>query len=420
MGSGAVRVAAMLASFTVGVQLARGLGLESYGYYSVALSVITIASIPGEFGLPFLVTREVAAAAVLHDNARLFGVIRWATRTCIVSAGAVALAVFAGGSVLSHFGLPSVGAALQYGAPAILLIALAKVHSSSLQGLSHIVRGQIPQNLLRPIILSVLLALFWLTGVRLSAAAAMAFNSAAAAGVLVVAYIWSRQRLPTRIPPKDVHSGSRWLASTVPLGLMDGMRILQPELAILLLSITTTPALVGLLRIANVTAQIAAAAIAVVVHVTLPIMAQLHARDDQERLQKTVTAVAQVQFAGVLILTLPLLLFPGPLLGLAFGVSFAPAAPALRILCVSQIANAAFGPNVWVLNMTHHEKQVARAMAIAVAITVISVPLLAYRAGITGAAVGLMISMLCWNVIAWRDARKLLAIETSILHWPWR
>jgi O-antigen/teichoic acid export membrane protein len=198
------------------------------------------------------------------------------------------------------------------------------------------------------------------------------------------------------------------------------MRILQPEVSMLLVGLITAPAVVGLLRIANTTAQTAAAATVVLSHVAMPIMARLHVQGDRERLQKTVTGVAQAQFASVFLVSLPLLLFPGPLISLAFGQAFAPAANALRIIMAGQIANAAFGPNVWVLNMTNHERRVARAMAIALGVTVVSVPLLTLKWGIVGAATGLLASMLCWNVIAWRDAQRLLRVETSILHWPWR
>jgi O-antigen/teichoic acid export membrane protein len=169
-----------------------------------------------------------------------------------------------------------------------------------------------------------------------------------------------------------------------------------------------------------VIAQTAAAPTVVMTHVTMPIMARLHAQGDRHRLQMTVTSVAHTQFASVLALSLPLIFIPSTLIGLAFGTSYTEAAIPLRIIAISQIANAAFGPNIWVLNMAHHELRAARAMSIALVCNLTLVPLLSTTLGITGAAVALLVSMLSWNIIAWRDARALLGIETSILHWPWR
>src|SRR5689334_20946551 len=95
-GSGAVRLAAMAGSFAVGVQLARMLGVEGYGYYGLALSVITIVGIPGELGIPRVVTREVAAASVAHDDGRLFGALRWARSTVLGLSLIMAALVIAG------------------------------------------------------------------------------------------------------------------------------------------------------------------------------------------------------------------------------------------------------------------------------------------------------------------------------------
>lgn len=204
------------------------------------------------------------------------------------------------------------------------------------------------------------------------------------------------------------------------MGLMEGMRVIQGEISIVLAGLVAVPAVVGLLRVANVAAMTAAVPLVIMTQVGLPLMAKLHATNDHVRLQKTVTALAQGQFAGVLLLSLPLFLFPGPLLGLAFGHPFSAASGALQVLIVAQLVNAAFGVNIWLLNMTHHERHVLKALGVALVINVIAVPYLAYRWGATGGAYSLLVSMICWNVISWRDARRLLGIETSIFHWPWR
>ena len=62
-GASAVHLVGMLFAFLVGVQLARGLGVEGYGQYGIAMAAIALASIPGEFGLSRLVTREVASSS---------------------------------------------------------------------------------------------------------------------------------------------------------------------------------------------------------------------------------------------------------------------------------------------------------------------------------------------------------------------
>lgn len=413
-GSGTVRIAAMLASFLVGVQLARGLGVEGYGYYGLALAIVTIAGIPGELGLPKLVTREVAASSVTKNYGAMVGVIRWADRLCwrltaLIFAGLVIAAL-----VLFQ-SRPPLATALLLGSPLIPLMALSRIRGGALQGLQHIVRGQIPANLLKPLFFSVLLAILYGAGASLEPSTAMLLNSVTAGMALLIAHFWLRSRLPKSPRTEPVQNGRRWLASTIPLALTDGIRTLQTELTVLLLGLLAVASDVGLFRIAAVTATIAGAPMTVLAHVLMPMIARLHAEQDQVRLQKVVTFSAYAQAAGVLLLSLPLLIVPDYLLSLAFGGEFAGAANALRIIAVGQIANAAFGPNIALLNMTHHERRVTRAMAIGLALNAATVLLLVRHWGIEGAALGFVISLLAWNLLTWIDARRLLGIETSIL-----
>lgn len=412
-GTGAVRIGSMLAAFLVGVLLARGLGVAGYGYYALALSIVTIAGIPGEMGLSRLVTREVAAASARDDLPHLFGVIRWARRTAIgismvLLAGLVIAAV-----VLMWNGSPTLGAILILGAPTVPLMTLSRIDGGALQGLHHIVRGQIPQNLLRPAFISIILVVFFFAGARLTPALAMALNSLTAGLVLIICYRWLKQRLPPAVPAERVPKGRRWLASVVPMALTEGMRVLQSEMSILLIGLITAPAAVGLFRIATATAITAAGLMTAVAHVGLSIIARLHAENDSVRLQKAVTALAWAQFAGVALLTIPLVIAPEWLIRLAFGEQFEPAATALRILAAGQLVNAIFGPNVILLNMTNHEQRVARAVAIAFGLNLILIPVLLLLWGIAGAAVAVVASLLLWNVMLWLDARRLLGIETA-------
>jgi O-antigen/teichoic acid export membrane protein len=416
-GTGIVRISAMIASFAVGVQLARGLGVQGYGYYGMALAVVTIAGIPSQLGIPKVVTREIAAAR--NDYRRVFGVLHWGRRVCLIMSMAVGLGVAAAGLVLIHGDNSPLGTAMIAGSPMIVFLALARLQGGALQGLHHIVRGQVPANLMQPLVLSILLFATWIAGRDLDPMLAMALNAVSCLVVFLVADRWLRQRLPKRMQGEVVRGGRRWIASAIPLALADSMRILQGELSVLILGAVTDPAIVGLFRIANITAMNAAAPIRIVGHVALPVIARLHAEEQYERLQKAVTGFAWSGFAGACLLSFPLFVFAGPLVRLVFGNEFTPAADALRILLFGQILNAAFGPNAILLNMTRYERRTTRAMAIAAVLNVILVPVCAHFWGVTGAAAGMVVSLVCWNVQTWMDGRRLLGVETSIVPLAW-
>lgn len=418
-GSSVVRILAMLATFGVGVQLARGLGVQGYGYYGLALSIVTIAGIPGELGLSKLVMREVSTANARGDDAALFGVLGWAKKVCWSISGLLAVAVAIAAGVLIARGSTTLGTALLFGIPTIPFMALSRINGGALQGLQYITLGQIPANLLRPLFLSVLLLALYLAS-SLSAPAAMAVNSATAVMVFLVAQAWLRKRRPRTGAAAVALHDRRWLASTIPLALTDGMQMLQLELTTVLLGAITLPADAGLFRLAAATAAMAAAPMVIIAHATMPMLAGLHAQEDHERLQKVVTYSALVQTVGVLVLSLPLLIVPKLLLSLVFGAGFGAAATALRIVAVAQIVNAAFGPNIILLNMTHQEKRVTRATAVGLVLDVVITVLLARTFGTIGGAIGFAASLMTWNLLLWYDARTVLGIETSALKLPSR
>ena len=412
-GTGTVQISSLAAGFLVGVLLARGLGVGGFGYYAIAQSVITLAGIPSEMGVTRLVTREVAASMVHKDYPRFYGILRWADGLALGISALMLVGIVVAGTVIAEVRPSPLALALIVGAPIVPLMALGRIRGGALQGLHFIVRGQVPANLLRPVTQCMLLIGIYLLGLGLDPAGAMALNAAAAGLAFLVARHWLLQRRPPRTGAAPVREGRQWLASSVPMALTQGMLVLQFELSVLLVGFMVAPAEAGLFRVAGACTTAASAASPIVIHVAFPVFARLFAEKDWSRLQKSVTFFACIQFGGMLLLAAPLLIVPKLLLGLAFGGGFAAAATPLRLLLVGQIFNAAFGPNVVLLNMTRHERRVTRAMAIALALNLVAVPALTLRFGVAGAAVGLAASTFCWNVIVWADARRLLGIETN-------
>lgn len=215
-GTGIVRLAAMLASFVVGVELARILGVTGYGYYGMALAVVSIAGVPGEMGIPRLVTREVAAATTNGNLPVVFGVLRWADSLCLRVSAVIIVGILAASVILAGEQRSALSDALLLGAPMIPLLALARVRGGALQGLHFIVRGQVPDTLIRPLLLAILIIALWLLRLPFSAGTAMALNSIVAVAVFLLANIWLKRRLPPR-PPELARAGRKWLASSIPL-----------------------------------------------------------------------------------------------------------------------------------------------------------------------------------------------------------
>lgn len=135
----------MLASFGLGVQLARGLGVQGYGYYGLALSIMTIAGVPGELGLSKLVTREVSMAVARRGDSALFGVLGWAKKVCWSLSGSLAAVMAALAGVLIARGSPVLRLAVLLGIPTIRSMALSTI-GGALQATSTSPSGRFPRT----------------------------------------------------------------------------------------------------------------------------------------------------------------------------------------------------------------------------------------------------------------------------------
>jgi O-antigen/teichoic acid export membrane protein len=413
IGSGAVQLSGMAAAFAVGILLARILGVQGYGYYGIAIAVISIAGIPAEFGLPQLVVREVAAAGARKDDGALIGVIRWANRTALaLSLISAAVVVLIAQLFPASSPLPLV---ITIGAPIIPLLALARVRGAALQGLNLVPLGQMPSFLLRPLFFASLLFGSHFFSRREDAAFAVALNALATAAVLASAHILLRPRLKAIRSEQPTQTPRKWIGSALSMGMTTGMSVVQAQLAIFLLGIIAPPDQVGLFRLASSTVVMMVAPITLISMLVTPVLARLYAHGDNARLKKLCQRSAQLMTVGVAAFLLPFVLFGPSLIAFVFGPEFAPAYGALMIMAIGQLVNAGFGPNGILLNMSGHEKRVTRAMLFALMINAALIVMLAPSMGQVGAAWASSIALFAWNVLAWSDSRRFLGLDTSAL-----
>lgn len=420
-GSAGLRIAGMGFGFLVGVQLARGLGAEGYGIYGVAMSIIALLTVPTEFGLPQLLTREVAAAQVKQDWGRMKGILRWATRTSLWLSVVVAIGLLIW-LWLSGRGIGSMlGLTLLVGVLMIPVAAQVSLQAAALRGLQQIVRGQLPDVVLRPAFYSLLLFLVPLWLAPLTPALGMALGAVSACLALLVVLVMLKKALPGQVADADpVMEVRGWWSSALPMALTEGMRLLQGHVLILLLGIMVAMSDVGIYRMATSMTLLIAMPISLFNIVGMPIIARLHAVGDRVRLQRLLGLTAAGMTLGVAALVLPFLLQGEWILTKVFGAEFAEGNVILLVLCGSVLVNAMFGIAAGLLNMTGCQKQVTHAsFAALICLLTLSYPLI-HVFGLMGAAISHVVSTLVWNLIMWMAARDRLKLDASLLAFPSR
>ncbi len=391
--------------------LARVMGATEFGYFSYAVALVGLLAVPTSLGLPNLLIRYLAAYRARKEWGLMRGLLLRTNQAVVAASlliGVLSLAIL--------WPLRGSFPALQ---PTVFCISLLllplgtlnALRGASLRGLHHTVLGQLPEDLVRPALLVILVVGAWLLArpAGLDAVTAIVLQVIATAAAFAIG-AWL---LLTHIPPAarnavPAFEGRAWFRTAIPLLALGGMQVINQRTDLMMLGIFTTPADVGIYQVVVRGADVVAFALLAVDRVIAPEFSRLYTQRDLARMQRIVTGSTRV----VLLVTIPAVLvmvfFGRAILDAFFGSGFAAGAPALAILSAGQLANATMGSAGSLLNMTGHEADTARSIVISAVVNVALNLFLIPRFGIVGAATATALSIVVWNLLlGWWVYRRL-------------
>lgn len=419
VGSLAVKLGSTLLNVLLAVVLARTLGAEGFGIYSFVFALITILAIPAQMGLPNLVVRETAKAQANGDWALIKGLWRWSTLMAL----AMSLALMAIGALAAWLfasRLPDGGLAVFYwGLVLVPLVALGNLRGAALRGLRHVVKGQLPEFILRPafLILLVLGAHFGLSAQALTASDAMMLHALASLGAFGIgAWLLLRAR-PIQFKHqlgRTAHS-TLWLASAVPLGLLEGMQLLGNSLDIIILGIFVSAPETGVYKVAAqlsplVTLPITALNLAISPHIS-----KLLTEDNRKDTQTILKYVSMFSASIGLVSMIVMILFGHQAIEILFGEEYHNAYIPMIILVSGQMLIALMGAVVTVTMMAGYEKLAATYMIIGVFGTLIFQIILIPLFGAIGAAIGTVLGFSGWRIALHFKVKQVTGIDASAM-----
>lgn len=406
--SGIVWASGTMATFAVGVVLARWLGPTGYGVYGSAIAIVTLLAVPAQLGLPLLATREVSATRGRGTSAEVAAIGWWFTGLVVVASTALALALWL------FKGLLPLDPAIRSAIPAVSILlpalALSGLAAGLLRGQERVVTSQFLDVLLRPLaFLAALLA--W--SHPLGSTQALGAQVLATMFIAVLGFFLFFRRLPMRI------SGGAgrlrgWTAAALPMALMEAMRAIEGGYAVLIAGHAASIADAGLLRVAIASSILVSLPISLQSIVTGPFLARAHADDEPERLGRIVAASTVFMSAMVACALLVLAVIGQWAIPFAFGQAFAPAYAPLMILGANHLLAALIGPSVMLLSMTGDERIVARAYIVSVLSAVVAAFLMTPMFGVAGTAASMLVATAIRGVMLNRHAHRVLGIEPSL------
>lgn len=378
-GVGATRVVQMVVSLLVSVLLARTLGPEQFGYYTFVLAAIGLCALPAYAGLSAMLVREVARYDAQDDGA-LAGSSKWSliaalwmwSLRIVLWVGGVGALLAVGYFTLSAAAPTSMGVAeaasvqlspllITLLGVCVVLMALARVGVALLQGLRRVVVATLPETVIRPGLLLVLLVALLLVGRLDTINALLCFVAATFCAGLYTLFLLRGVRAncnasaPVDAPVLAAES-TRWRTALGPFTGIAAVGYLNTELFVPLVALFADSSEVAYFKIALSLALLVALPLTLVESVIKPQVTRLFEAGDGRRLQQLVSRAGW----GALALSLPALglfgLFGEQIVERVFGVSFSGAIVPMIILAVGFAVVNLVGPSMQLLYATRYEK----------------------------------------------------------------
>ena len=415
-GSIFVRPLGMLLGLLVGVQLARGLGPAGYGIYGVALSVVTILGAFSDFGLPTLITREASKALAVQDWPQFVGILRWAQRKVVLIS---LVTVFCSVGYISFFGdqTATLSRTILIGLILIPVVAMQRNICAVIRSLNFIVLGQIPETIVRPLVMVVLLLVVLVViDSGINPQVAMGFQVISAILALTLSGLFLSRNKPVgsrHVVPE--YSTTAWLQSVYPMAVTEWVRVLQGHIAVLVLALIVSESELGFFRAAVSLGAVVALPLSIVNIVCMPLIANALSKNHLQELRGVLHFSVLSMFLGVGGFTLVILFAGEFVVGRVFGVDYAATLQPLKILSVGFFVGSFFGPGTVFLTMSGHEKCVTRSYVASLFFLVITTITFSQVYGVTGASTSVACSFVLLCFLQWRNSNKLESTDISLI-----
>ncbi|MHA7834275.1 MAG: lipopolysaccharide biosynthesis protein [Algiphilus sp.] len=416
-----VRAAFQGLGFAITVLLARELGAEAFGAYTYALVIIMLLALPCRAGLPQIVTRETATSMDPAHWPVQEGVWRWAIRLAlmisllVVGITAWVLSAFAGSFSTETRIL------LLCALPLIPAMVIAEINGGALRGAGYVIRGQIPESLIRPASQLMLLAIMTMAiaSGQFTALQAMAVFVAAACLAAVSSFAMLRVARPYGarcVVPES--RGREWLAAVVPISLINSMHLINTQADTFLVGLFVGTQEVGFYRVAVQVSLLVAFGLHATKLVVQPRFAALYRDQAFEALQWNVVWFARINLVFACAVLIALVTAGQQLLPKLFGSGFGAAYVPLVVLGAGHVLGALFGASGVLLVMAGFERQFVRfgvlAAVINVGLNIVLIP----QFGMNGAALATAATMPIPHILGWWFARRHLHCNCSPLAMP--
>lgn len=415
--SGAFVVTVAGAGLGMAAQLivARLIGQTEYGIYALMLSWISVLAVVAQMGQDVSVVRFLPTYVRNGEWDKVRGLRRaigaWVFVASVVLACAGCAFVYWAGE--RH---DATWRATFYIGFAMLPVLTQLQQSGAIhRAFKRAVASNVYIAVWRPVTLIVLLVVAAWSGARMDAPVAAAASAVAALLALLVS-AWHLSRawpVPARVV-QPAYTLRPWLIVGAQLSVLSIIVVAGNRLDVLILGALAEPKQVGTYYAAAQMAGFALYGVQAVNVVLAPMIAERYDAGDLAGLQAVACRAARYGFLGALVAGIFFALIGKWALGL-FGTGFEAAYVSLLILLFGYGVTSTFGEVGFMLSMTKYQKQASVFVSIGIATNCVAAIILVPRLGMAGAAIGAVLSLAVWRLLALRFVIEHLGIDPSII-----
>jgi len=379
-------------------------GLQAnYGIFSLALAILTFATILTGLGLYQGTTRYIAYFRGKEDTAKIHSTISTSIKISSITSIIFAFAIFLTAETIASrvFHSAELALPLKLFAAGIPFLTLMQVLVAIFRGFDRIESQVIFQFfMLNALFLIILIAAI---AIHLPFIAALYGYLATLVITFITLAIYTTRKLPELTGSMGTKNTEpitkKLLLFSLPLMGVTMLRMVITWTDTIMLGYFKTPEIVGLYNAAHPLARSISVPLTALVLIYTPITTGLYSRNLLPELKRNYKISTKWLMFIILPIFLVIFLFPEPVLNLLFGASYIPAANALRILSFGLIISNLLGPNAATLTATGHPRFLMWATLTAAILNIVLNILLIPPLGIVGAAIASAISLILANII---------------------
>ena len=400
------------AVFLSSLLIARQMGAEALGEFSIILAVVAILSVIISGGFPAIAMIFTAEYSAIGRDDLLKGFVQSGRKQVFFGA---ALCLLLALGYLS-FASPFAGVGL-WTTGLIILIAIAHAitvfHGAILVGLQRQVEGLLPDTLIKPLAFLILVTVAAVFSFPLDASGLLVLFVLGVALACTVAYFQVQRSSLMRGDLVVKDDLKRWRHAAYPWIVTSLVWDLFIELHIILAGVLASAVEVAVLHVAFRFRVLAGFGMRSLYLLYLPNIVSLNAQKNNKEILVQLKKVNSLAFAYVCMVILLFMLTGSFLMGL-FGTGFEQGWVLLLVVSSTLFARAVFGPAPIILAMQGHQKVSAVVMVFCLGLSLGGSLLLYPVTGILGIALSYGLANFIGSVTLWILTRNLTGINCAL------